>query len=276
MFNYQRRLLSLCFALGVSLSIFLGNIALTQAIPWEQLIFRGVQIMQINSLNDRQEVEIGRQIRQQLITQNKIKLYPEPNLSSYINQIGRKLASVSDRSRIPYRFEIIDSPQVNAFSSMGGFIYVTTGILKTASNEAELAGVIAHEIAHVVGKHSQEQMQQQAVTQGLLTAAGLQQTQMVQLGATLAFNLPHSRQHEYEADQLGLNMVKAAGYAPQPMVDFMRKLAQMGGNKPSLFSTHPNASQRVVALQKQVSKSNGYQGYGTDSQAYRSRIRRLL
>jgi predicted Zn-dependent protease len=98
----------------------------------------------------------------------------------------------------------------------------------------------------------------------------------VPLGATLAFNLPHSRQHEYEADQLGLNMVKAAGYAPQPMVDFMRKLAQMGGNKPSLFSTHPNASQRVVALQKQVSKSNGYQGYGTDSQAYRSRIRRLL
>ena len=274
MFN-SRRLFSLFFALGVSVSVFLGNMSLSQALPWGELIFRGIQIMQVNSLSDRQEVEIGSQIRQQLISEGKIKLYRDNNLYRYVNQIGRRLVAVSDRPKLPYRFEIVDNPQVNAFATMGGFIYLHTGLLTTASNEAELASVIGHEIGHVVAKHSQQQIRQQAITQGLLSAAGLQRTQVVQLGVALALNLPHSRQDEYEADNLGLKMLKAADYAPQPMVDFMRKLGKSGGNTPSLLSTHPNSRERVVALQKQVSRDNGYEGYGTDEQAYRYQIRRL-
>jgi predicted Zn-dependent protease len=275
-FKSQRRLLSLFFALGLSISLFLGNISLSQAVSWEELLFRGIQIIQINSLSDRQEVDFGRQIRQQLISEGKIKLYRDNNLSNYVNQIGRRLVAVSDRPNIPYSFEIVDNPQVNAFATMGGFIYLHTGLLQTASNEAELASVIGHEIGHVVAKHSQQQMQQQALTQGLLSAAGLQRTQVVQLGVTLALNLPHSRQDEYEADGLGLEMLKAAGYAPQPMVDFMRKLGKAGGSTPTLLSTHPNSRERVVALQQQISRSNGYEGDGTDEEAYRYQIRRLL
>lgn len=276
MFNSQRRrLLSFCFALGVSLSILVGNIPQSQAIPWGELLFRGIQILQINSLSDRQEVEFGGQIRQQLISTGKIKLYRDRQLSNYVNRIGRRLVAVSDRPQLPYTFEIVDNPQVNAFATMGGFIYLHTGLLTTASNEAELASVIAHEIGHVVAKHSQQQMQQQALTQGLLSAAGLQKAQIVQLGTALAINLPHSRQDEFEADQLGLEMLQKAGYAPQPMVDFMRKLAKLGGNRPAILSTHPNTNQRVVALQQQISSRDGYEGYGTDEQAYRYQIRRL-
>ena len=276
MFNTQRRLLSLFFALGVSVSVFLANISYSQALPWQQLIFRGIQIIQIISINARQEVEIGSQIRQKLISEKKIKLYRDKNLSRYVNYIGRKLVAVSDRTEIPYRFEIVDNPQVNAFATMGGFIYLNTGLLTTASNEAELASVIGHEIGHVVAKHSQQQMRQQALTQGLLSAAGLERSQVVQLGTALALNLPHSRQDEYEADILGLKMLKAAGYAPQPMVDFMRKLGKSGKNVPTILSTHPNSSERVVALQQQIPRGNGYKGSGTDNQAYRYKIRRLL
>ncbi len=269
-------LLSLFFALGVSISILFGNISMSQAISWQELIFRGIQLIQINTMSDCQEVQIGSQIRQQLVSQGKVKLYRDENLDRYVNDIGRRLVAVSDRQDIPYRFEIVDNPQVNAFATMGGFIYLHTGLLTTASNEAELASVVAHEIGHVVGRHSQEQMRQQAVTQGLLSVAGLERSQVVQLGVTLASDLPHSRSDEYEADNLGLAMLKAAGYAPQPMVDFMRKLGQGGSNQPSLFSTHPNSEERVVALQRQVNQANGYKGDGTNEIYYRNKISRLL
>jgi len=274
-FKYRQKLLYLLTSITVAFSLIVTDIKPTQAIPWGELIYRGIQVIQLNNINDRQEKEIGNQIRQQLISERKVKLYRDENLSAYVNQIGDRLVAVSGRPNLDYNFEIVDNPQVNAFATMGGFIYLHTGLLKMADNEAELASVIAHEIAHVVARHSQKQLQQQAVTQGLLSVAGLDSTKIVQLGVALAVDLPYSRQDEYEADSLGLEMLKAAGYAPQPMVDFMGKLAQTGGKTPTLLSTHPASLDRAIALQKQISPLIGYQGDGLDEQAYRYQIRSL-
>lgn len=275
MFKHRHQLLYLLTSITVALSLIVTEIKPTQAIPWGELIYRGIQIIQLNNISDRQEKEIGNQIRQQLISQRKVKLYRDEDLSAYVNQIGERLVAVSGRPHPTYTFEIVDNPKVNAFATMGGFIYLHTGLLKMADNEAELASVIAHEIGHVVARHSLKRLQQQAVTQGLLSVAGLEQSKLVQLGVVLAVDLPYSRQDEYEADSLGLEMLKAAGYAPQAMVDFMRKLGQTGAKNSSLLSTHPASQERVMALEKQISPLMANQGDGLDEQAYRYRIRSL-
>ncbi len=158
---------------------------------------------------------------------------------------------------------------------MGGFIYLNTGLITTASNEAELASVIGHEIGHVVAKHSQKQIRQQAITQGLLSAAGLQRTQIVQLGVATAISLPNSRQDELEADKLGLQNLIKAGYAPRAMPDFMQKLDRGGSNSSNIFSTHPGARDRVIALNQRISADNPNQGSGLDEAQYRNNIRPL-
>lgn len=275
MFKYRRKLLYLITSVTVALSLIITDIKPTEAIPWGELIYRGIQVIQLQNINDRQEKEIGSQIRQQLISQRKIKLYRDENLSAYVNQIGERLVAVSGRPNLNYNFAIVDNPQVNAFATMGGFIYLHTGLLKMADNEAELASVIAHEIGHVVARHSLKQLQQQAVTQGLLSVAGLERSKLVQLGVVLAVDLPYSRQDEYEADSLGLEMLKAAGYAPQAMVDFMLKLGKTGGKTPSLLSTHPASQERAIALEKQISPLMANQGDGLDNEAYRYQIRSL-
>lgn len=275
MLKKKRSFLYLAISGLVTLSIIFTQVNISQAFPWQQILFRSLQVIQISTLSDQQEVALGKQMRQQLIDNNKIKVYQNRRLNRYIQSIGRELATVSDRPNLPYTFTIVENNQVNAFATMGGFIYLHTGLIATADNEAELASVIAHEIGHVVGKHSQAQIRQQAITQGLLTAAGLDSTQLVQLGVTLALDLPHSREDEYEADLLGLQMLKFAGYAPGGMVDFMSKLQRLSGKTPSFLSTHPAAKQRVIVLKQEISQDEAYQGSGLDEEAYRQNIRPL-
>ncbi|BAQ65175.1 M48 family metallopeptidase [Geminocystis sp. NIES-3709] len=276
MFKIKRKILYPFISFTLALTLILTNVKVSNAVPWGELIFRGIQAIQISNLSDQQEVEFGNQIRQQLLSQNKIQLYRNEELYRYVNKIGRRLVAVSTRSNLPYRFEIVNNPQVNAFATMGGFVYLHTGLITTASNEAELASVMAHEIGHVVGRHSQKQMRQQAITQGLLTAAGLDKASVVQLGVTLALNLPYSRQDEFEADALGLEMLTSAGYAPGAMVDFMQKLGKSGGRVPTLLSTHPAGIDRAIALGQKIPRNMAYQGEGLDEEEYQYKIQRLI
>jgi len=273
--NIKHKLLNLILFFTITFSLILGNANITQAIPWQELILRGIQVIQISNISDEQEVEFGAQIRQQLIAQRKVKLYQNRDLSNYINQIGQRLVSVSSRSDLPYTFQVVNNPEINAFATMGGFIYLNTGLIKKASNEAELASVMAHEIGHVVARHSQKQMRQQAVTQGLLSAAGLDKTKAVQLGVALALDLPYSRKDEYEADDLGLQILYDACYAPGAMVNFMTKLGQLGGKTPTLLSTHPNGGDRAVALAQKIPRNIAFKGDGLNEQEYRYNIRAL-
>lgn len=263
-------------SLTATLTVLATNALPVHAFPWQELFLRGIQVIQLSTISDQQEVKIGREIRQELVNSGRVKLSNNRRLNQYINYIGNRLVKASDRQTIPYTFHVVDSDEINAFATMGGFIYVHTGLIKLAENEAELASVIAHEIAHVTSNHSVEQMRQQAVTQGILSAAGLSQAQAVQLGVSLALDLPNSRSDEYEADMIGLQILTKAGYAPGAMVDFMQKLQRKGGGVPSILSTHPGAGERVQALAREIPREKAYSGDGLDKNVYRRILRSVL
>ncbi|NJN86583.1 MAG: M48 family metalloprotease, partial [Leptolyngbyaceae cyanobacterium SL_7_1] len=165
--------------------------------------------------------------------------------------------------------------RVNAFATMGGFVYVTTGLIRTADNEAQLASVIGHEIGHIAGRHAVEQMRETAIAQGVATAAGLDRNVAVAIGVELALRRPNSRQDELEADQLGLSNLIRAGYAPSGTVGFMQKLLNQS-SVPAFLSTHPATADRITALNRMIDPATANVGDGLDNAAYRSRISRLL
>ncbi len=183
--RYRRRwfypLLSLVVALGISV----GSPRISQAIPWSDLILRGVQVIQLSNISDKEEVQLGKQINQQLLS-SEFQLYRNPDVNRYVEQIGQRLVPWSDRPNIPYTFQVVENDSVNAFATMGGFVYVTTGLLKTADNEAQLAGVIGHEIGHIASRHSVEQMRETAIAGGVASVAGLDRNVAVNIGVELA------------------------------------------------------------------------------------------
>ena len=227
-------------------------------------------------MSDTQEIQLGKQINQELVKEGRIKVSNNARINRYLNRIGQRLAQKSARSNITYTFQVVNDKSINAFATMGGFVYIHTGLMTEADNEAELASVVAHEIGHVSGRHAIEQMRQQALTRGLLSAAGLDEQAAVQIGVQLALNLPNSREDEFEADQLGLANLKRAGYAPSGMVSFMKKLGKKGGSVPTFLSTHPATSDRVAALERAIDPQTANAGDGLNNQAYKNKIRPLL
>ena len=272
----RKRWLYGCVSGLTALSIIVATPQASYSISWLDLILRGVQIIQLSSISDRQEIKLGKSINNELIESGRVKLYRNRELNEYINNIGQTLAKNSSRPNIPYTFQIVDDRSVNAFATMGGYVYVHKGLITTAENEAELASVIAHEIGHVAGRHAIEQMRERAIAQGVLTAAGLDESTAVQLGVQVAVSLPHSRKDEYEADTLGLATSKKAGYAPIGTITFMQKLLELGGRSNlSILSTHPATSERITRLEAQIDSESADRGNGLDKQAYRDRIRSL-
>ena len=272
--SLRRRWLYPVISITLSLSIVLSSTVATLAIPLPELIFRGIQVIQLSNLSARQEIAIGEQINQELLSK-QVKLFRNQEAQSYINQIGQRLVQASDRPNIPYTFQVIDDSCVNAFATMGGFVYVNTGLIAAASNEAELASVMAHEIGHIAGRHAIKQMRQAAVAAGVATAVGADQNKLVQIGVELALNRPKSREAEYEADRMGLATLARAGYAPRGAVDFMAKLLK-SGSPPTILSTHPATGDRISAMQRLIDPSQVNSGDGLDSNSYRATVERIL
>jgi predicted Zn-dependent protease len=261
-------------SVAIVFSIFIGTPQAGQAIPLFDLIFRGVQVIQLSTVSDRQEIQIGQQINQQLVS-SEIRLYQNPSITSYVNEIGQRLAAVSNRPDIPYTFQVVNDRNINAFATMGGFVYVNAGLVASADNEAQLASVMAHEIGHIASRHAIKQMRQVAVAQGVSAVAGINQNQAVQIGLELALRRPKSRQAEFEADQQGLVTLGRAGYAQSAMIAFMEKL--LGSNSvPTFLSDHPATGDRIAALKQAINPQKANVGAGLDSQAYKTRIRSLL
>ncbi|GAB4229333.1 MAG: M48 family metallopeptidase [Elainellaceae cyanobacterium] len=259
---------------AVALGLIVGTPQTSQAIPFIDLLFRGIQVIQLSSISDRQEVEIGGQINQQLV-QQEIDLYNNSGIKNYINDIGQKLVPYSARPDIPYVFQVVEDDQVNAFATMGGYVYVTTGLIAAADNEAELASVISHEIGHIASRHAVEQLRERAIASGLLTATGLDRSDAVGIGVELAVRRPNSRQDELEADEKGLSNLVQAGYAPGAMVTFMEKLLNQG-SIPAFLSTHPATNTRIERLNALIDPATANSGAGLDNNAYRNRIQALL
>jgi predicted Zn-dependent protease len=274
-YPYYRRWLYGLLAVVAALSISLSNVQPSYGISWLELVIRGIQVVQISNISNAQEVALGKEINQELVNSGQAKIYRNQAINDYINQIGQKLAKTSKRPDIPYTFQVVDDKNINAFATMGGYVYVNKGLIATADNEAELASVIGHEIGHIVARHSVEQMRDRAISQGLLSAAGLDRSDAIKIGVELAVSRPNSRSDELEADRFGLENLTQANYAPAGMLGFMQKLLKQGGSTPEFLSTHPATSERIKILQQLIDPKTVNVGNGLDNQAYRNRIRYL-
>lgn len=271
-----RRWIYPIISLWVALGLWAGTPQVSQGFSIWDILPDVIQYVQLASLGDRQEMALGKQINQQLISQ-EVRIYDDPELTDYIDRIGQRLAQESYRpptSNYQYTFQVVDDDSVNAFATLGGFVYIHTGLIKEAKNEAELASVVGHEIAHIAERHAINQMRRMALTNGLATAAGVDESQIVQIGVEIALRLPHSREAEYEADRVGLNMMTAAGYAQIGMIDFMKKLLR-SRSVPTFLSTHPHTSDRIQALEQAIDPEFATIGDGLDPNAYERQIAAL-
>ncbi len=271
---WRRRWFYPLISVVVALSLCLSTPLPGRTLDFLPLILQGVQVLQLSNISDRQETDIGKQINQQILG-GQVRLYRNSNVNAYVEQIGRRLAANSDRPNLPFTFQVVDDDAINAFATLGGYVYVHTGLLKAADNEAELASVIAHEIGHIGGKHLVKQMRQKAIASGLATATGLDRNTAVGIGVELALNRPRSRSDEFDADQRGLRTLTRAGYAQSGMVSFMQKLLKKGGSVPTFLSTHPGTSDRIDGLRRAINSQPSNGNYGLDSASYRANIRPL-
>jgi predicted Zn-dependent protease len=254
-------------------TIVVSTPLVSQAIPWWQLLIQGVQIIQLSNVSESQEVQLGSSINQKLSRQ--VRISTNRALTDYVNQIGQRLARTSARPNLKYTFQVVDDDNINAFATMGGYVYINRGLLKAADNEAQVAGVIGHEIGHITGRHALQQMKQVAIAQGLSVIAGVDQNQLVQIGVELAVNRPRSRQDEYDADRRGLNNVILAGYAPTAMPEFMKKLVS-SNSPPEILSTHPAVPERVARLQQMIPGTYKNRTEGMNGIIYKQRLNNLL
>ncbi|MDJ0695005.1 M48 family metallopeptidase [Mastigocoleus sp. MO_188.B34] len=257
----------------IAVIIFLSAPLPSQATPLWRVLLEGAQVIQLSNVSDRQEVKIGKQINQQL-GRRGIKFYRNRRVNRYVNRIGQRLAAQSDRPNIPYKFQVVEDKNINAFATAGGYVYVHTGLLEAADNEAELASVIAHEIGHIGGRHLVKQLRQTTLASGVATALGVRREKLVSLGVELALKRPNSRRHEYDADKRGLRTLNGAGYDPSGMVTFMQKLLNKR-SVPTLFSTHPATSSRIRALKAQIENLSSKGNDGLSPASYKANIRPL-
>lgn len=206
----------------------------------------------LNFTSEAQEIAMGKQADQEIGA--SLGLYPDDALQRYVHQLGMKLASTSERPNLPWTFRVVDDPVVNAFAVPGGFIYVTRGILAHLNSEAELAGVMGHEIGHVTAQHSVHQMATSQLAQlglGLGTALIPEIQPYADLAGTglgLLF-LKFGRDDESQADELGVRYMTRTGSDPRQLgsvMGMLDRLSQEGGTgrAPEWLATHPSPGNR--------------------------------
>jgi len=211
-----------------------------------------------------QEISLGIQSYNEILKREKES--EDTQLNQIIRRVGQRIASVSDMPNLKWEIKLIESDQKNAFALPGGKIAIYTGILSVAKNEAGLATVMSHEIAHVIARHGAQRMTQQMLLQGAMIGAGLSMKNSTQknivlsalgVGVLYGFTLPFSRLHESEADQIGLIYMAKAGYDPNEAINFWQRFGQVKGGKgpPEWASTHPADATRIQGLRSYLSRA---------------------
>jgi len=216
----------------------------------------------VNFFSIEKEIAMGKQYAQQVERQSKI--ITDPVIAEYVNRIGQNLVRNSD-AKVPFTIKVIDGDEVNAFALPGGFFFVYSGLILKADTEAELAGVMAHEIAHVAARHGTCQMTKGeianiAMIPVMLTMGGWAGYGIYE-GASILVPmgfLQFSRNYERQADYLGLQYLYKTGYDPEAFVDFFEKIETLEKRKPGtmakVFSTHPMTDDRIAAAQKEIAE----------------------
>jgi len=213
----------------------------------------------VNFYSIEREIAIGRDLAKQV--EESSKLVTDPQIVEYVNRIGQNLVRNSD-SRVPFTIKVLDTGEVGAFALPGGFFYVDSGLILAADSEAELAAVMAHEIAHVAARHATKNMTKQQIwnmasipLMFIGGPAAYAIAEVASIAVPLGF-LKFSRDAEREADMLGLQYDYAAGYDPQAFVQFFEKLKveekKKHSNLAKMFSTHPMNSDRITAAQEEI------------------------
>jgi predicted Zn-dependent protease len=206
-----------------------------------------------------EEISLGREITGNLL--GAAPLVKNPALQKYVNQVGRWVASQSERANLPWRFGVIESEDINAFAAPGGYVLLTQGLYRKLENEAQLAGVLAHEIAHINQKHQLRVLQKQqllnmgAVFLNKRVAKNNQlASQVIGNGAEISAR-SLDKNAEYEADRLGITYATRAGYEPLALAEVLQMLDQTNKNDDSvalLFKTHPLPEARLTALNTSI------------------------
>jgi predicted Zn-dependent protease len=213
----------------------------------------------VNFYSLEKEIALGKQLAQQV--ERTSKVISDPVIAEYVNRIGQNLVRNSD-AKVPFTIKVLEDPQVNAFALPGGFFFVNSGLILKADTEAELAGVMAHEIAHVAARHGTRQATKAEIAQmatiplifvGGAAAYGIYQASGLLIPVTF---LKFSRNIEAEADYLGLQYMYKTGYDPNAFIDFFEKIETLEKRKPGtvskLFATHPPTEDRISKSQKEI------------------------
>jgi beta-barrel assembly-enhancing protease len=215
----------------------------------------------VNFYSLEKEIAIGKQLAQEV--ERQAKIIDDPVIAEYVNRVGQNIVRNSD-AKVPFTIKVLDTEEINAFALPGGFFFVNSGLILKADNEAELAGVMAHEIAHVAARHGTKQATKADLIQiGTIPLifmggwTGYAIRQGMNLAIPMGF-LTFSRAAEREADHLGLQYLYKAGYDPTAFVDFFEKIETLEKKKPGtiakVFSTHPMNDDRIKAAQDEIQK----------------------
>src|SRR5712671_6138348 len=213
----------------------------------------------VNFYSLEKEIALGKGLAQEV--ERQAKIIDDPVIAEYVNRVGQNLVRNSD-AKVPFTIKVIDTEEVNAFALPGGFFFVNSGLVLKADSEAELAGVMAHEIAHVAARHGTRQATRGEIAQlatiplifmGGWTGYGIRQAASVAIPVGF---LSFSRGFESEADLLGLEYMYKSGYDPGAFVDFFEKVQSLEKKKPGtmakVFSTHPMTADRIQTAQKNI------------------------
>jgi beta-barrel assembly-enhancing protease len=240
-------------------------------------------IVALISVND--EIALGRQTQQQVKAEVP-QLY-DPTVVRYVQSIGRRLAARASGPKYPYSFTVADYREINAFALPGGPVWVHRGAIAAAANEAQLAGVLAHEIAHVAQRHTADQLTKNLVANGLLGLLGAvlgndRSARTAQAAAQLlagGYMLKFSRDDEREADRVGARILRQAGWDAREMIAFMETLRREQGRDPSsvevFLSSHPGPAERVALLRTQLRGVSGGRRDSSQFQRVRARLKQL-
>jgi len=243
----------------------------------------------VNLFSLEREISLGKGLAQEV--ERSSKLIDDPVVTEYVNRVGQNLVRNSD-AKVPFTIKVIDSDEVNAFALPGGFFYVNSGLVLRAQEESELAGVMAHEIAHVAARHGTKnatkgELMQLASIPAMIfipySMAGYAMYQGLNLAIPLTF-LKFSRDAEKEADFLGLQYMYKAGYDPNSYVTFFERIQadekRRPGTIPKVFSTHPPTPDRIENTQKEIARilpaKQEYLVTTSEFDSVKSRLRNIM
>jgi len=233
------------------------------------VFFSGCVSQEYNTATGRQdimfvstekEINIGRRIAEGIADNPDITLDPDPLMTERVRKVGQKIASVSDRKEVNYTFSVIDEDDVNAFALPGGYIFIFRGLVEKVDSDDELAAVLAHEIAHVVARHSVKRLQGgvgYTILQILMVATGTASQDARKIDAAFGqLIMSYSRKDEALADRIAIGYLKEAGFEPMAILDFLKKLQEVNRKAPvkqyRSYRSHPHIADRIRMVKQEL------------------------